>query len=59
MQNPAEPVRAAYARQASDVGTSSSAGQASSGNDELAKMKQTVVVLERELADSERTHQLR
>ena len=55
----ARPAGAASAEQAGGQSRPSAAGLPASASDDLAEVKKQVAMLERELADSERTHQLR
>ena len=59
MQSPTKASRVPYHEQARSPGMPSAHSKSSKDAAELAQAKQKVVLLERELADSERTHQLR
>ena len=59
MQSPAKQSRVSYNEQLVPQSASSDRSQVSSDAAELAQAKHKVAMLERELADSERTHQLR
>lgn len=59
MQSPAKQSRVSYNEQLVPRSTSSDRSQVSSDAAELVQSRHKVAMLERELADSERTHQLR